>query len=90
MWLVPGIPLVPQILKEILHFPVAKWKHRGFSLRRERGAGAAAVPGKDWGFSAAHTLRGEPEVVDLGEHLGVKVRRHHLSLSGSLLALAEL
>lgn len=90
MWLVPGIPLVPQILKEILHFPVARWKHRGFSLRRERGAGAAAVPGKDWGFSAAHTLRAEPEVVDLGEHLGVKVRRHHLSHSGSLLALAEL
>lgn len=90
MWLVPGIPLVPQILKKILYFHVAGWKHGGFSLRRERGAGAAAMPGKDWAFSAAHTLRGEPEVVDPGEHLDVTLKRHHLSLSASLLALAEL
>lgn len=90
MWLVPGIPLVPQSLRKILHFHVARWKHRGFILRRERGAGAAAMPGKDWGFSVAHALRSEPEVVDLGEHLDVKLKRHHLSLSASLLGLAEL
>lgn len=47
------------------------------------------MPGKNWGFSAARAGRGEPEVVDLGEHLDVKVKRHHLSRSASLLALAE-
>lgn len=85
----PGIPLVPQILRKVLDFHVAKWKCTESSASEGRGElGLLPCQGQS-GVSGQLTLSGSAEVVDLGEHVAVKVKRLRLSCSASLLALAD-